>query len=554
MKNPTIRLIQVAVLAVVTTVSAVSWSQPGSGRRGGDFGNMMTSGGMTPDYMLRDLRRFETALDLTKEQLVIVEQILRDYDESFREASDTSRESIGDSFRSMRGNEDDPARQQSRELRTQMREIREKIDSARQLDGEDGMSALEERLNKELEVLRKDMQDLRVQQWSSPERQAAFEDVALLMQDQLRLKRKMKIEFEGDLVAILTDSQQALWPPLKRQLIRDRLLPRGRLSGETVDVMSLVDQQDYDDQTLVSLLPILSQWDEQVTAALERRDDHMVEHQGSLMTAMRTMDTGAGLSVMKEQANLAEAVRDINDSSVQDIVLVLPEDLGSKFDRIAKERGYPRIFRPTRVDRSFQAAMELDELEPDILNAMIELYEAFKLEVQYANEQIYSATHRWESQEQLDRMNRFAERMTGGSSERPESPIRKAQDDRRKIEDNYLEQLKLLLTPEQLEALGGLDARSQRGQRDDQRNRDRDNGDRDRGQRNFGNDREEFMQRFDKNGDGTIDESERQEIREFFRNGGGDRGGNRGGSDRGGRGGNSSGGGSGSGAPPPGRP
>ncbi len=534
MNLPSMRITQVIILAVVTTISSAATAQQTSGRRGGGFGSMMTTGGMTPDYMIRDLKRFEEALELTKEQVGIVEQILRDYDESFREASDTSRESIGESFGSMRGNEDDPARQQSQEMRTQMREIREKIDSARQLDGEEGMSVLQERLNKELEVLRQDMQELRVQQWQSPERQAAFEDVALLMQDQLRIKRQMKMEFEGDLVAILTESQLELWPPLKRQLIRDRLLPRGRLSGETVDVIGLVEQQEFEDEALLPLLPILSEWDEQVTSALESRDNHMIENQGSFMTAMRTMDTSGGLSVMKTQAKLAEAVRDLNDNAVQNIVLLLPEEQSSQFDRIAKERGYPRIFRATRVDRSFKAAMELEDLEPDILTAIKELYEAFTIEVGYANEQIYGATHRWEAQEQLDRMSRFAARMTGASSDRAESPIRKAQDDRRKIEDNYIEQLKLLLTPEQIDALGGLDARRQRGQLDDRSRGNWDNADRNRGgQRGMEGGREEFMQRFDRNGDGTIDESERGEIREFFRDGGG-RGNGGGGSQDGG--------------------
>ena len=142
MKNPSIKFMQVVVLAAVTTISTISWSQPSSSRRGGGFGSMMTTGGMTPDYMLRDLQRFETALDLTKEQMVIVEQILRDYDESFREASDASGESIRDTFSSMRSDENDPALQQSRDMRAQRREISEKLESARQLDGEEGMVSL----------------------------------------------------------------------------------------------------------------------------------------------------------------------------------------------------------------------------------------------------------------------------------------------------------------------------------------------------------------------------------------------------------------------------
>jgi len=49
----------------------------------------------------------------------------------------------------------------------------------------------------------------------------------------------------------LTEDQQVLWPPLQRQLTRDRLLPKGRLSGETVDVMGLVEQQEFDDTVLL---------------------------------------------------------------------------------------------------------------------------------------------------------------------------------------------------------------------------------------------------------------------------------------------------------------
>jgi len=526
MHFPSLKTMQVIALATVTTLSAFTIAQQTSGnRRGGGFINMMSGGGMTPDYMLRDLPRFQLALELEDQQTIIVEQILREYDESFRECSDASRESMGNSFQSMRGSEDDPARQRTQELRDRSRQIREKLESAQNLGDEEGMKELQERLNGELQSIRDEMQQARTEQWQSPERQAAFEEIALLLQDQLRLKRQMREEFEGDLVAILTEDQQSLWPPLERQLIRDRLLPRGRLSGETVDVMSLVDQQEYKDEVLITLLPVLQEWDEAVTSALTARDNHMVENQGALMSAMRTMDSNSGVDVMKTQGRLAEAVRDINDNAVGNIIMLLPEGLiREEFNSYAKERGYPRIYRPTRTDRAFKAAMELDDLEPDILQAINELFDALQIEMAYANEQVLEATHRWESQEQIDRMDRFAQRMSGTTSERPESPIRKAEDNRRSTEDNYLEQLRMLLTPEQIEALGGLQTRSERNAERGERGNwgsDRDRG----GNRGFEGGREGFMNRFDTDGDGTISESEREAIRNHFRNGGGLHGG-----------------------------
>lgn len=512
-------LIQTLTVALLTTVVL---AQPSGRRGGGGFSSMMSGGGMTPDYMLRDLQKFNDAFDLSEDQLMIVEQILRDYDESFREASDASQEGIGGSFRSMRGSEDDPASQKRDALRQRYRDVQDKLDAARKL-GEDADTAkMQENLQNEMNTIREEMQAVRAEQWQSAERQSAFEEISLLIQDQLRLKKKMKNELEGDLVVLLSEEQLALWPALQRQLIRDRLLPRGRLSGETVDVMALVDQQEFDADVLATLSPALDEWDVQVASALTAREDYIVETQGVLMSSMTTMDVSGGIDVMKTQGSLSESVRSINDLAIENIVLLLPSELSKAFDDEAKQRGYPRIFRTTRVERAYEAAQELEGLEADILSAIVDLEMAIVIELAYANEHILSETHRWESQENLDRMNRFAQRMSGGSSERAASPIREAEDAKRVIEDTYLEQLKMLLTEEQIEALGGLETSKDRESNRDREGRGAGSGYSDRGGRGgFEGGREEFIKRFDKNGDGEINEEERVAIREYFRNGGG---------------------------------
>ena len=187
MKLPSLKTLQIIAITVVTTIYVPSIAQNTGGRRGGGFSSMMSAGGMTPDYMLRDLQRFQIALELEDQQTMIVEQILREYDESFREASDASQNSIGESFRSMRGNEDDPARQQIQELRNRTREIREKLDSVQKLGGEQDMKELQDRLNAELSSIQEEMRQSRIEQWQSPERQAAFEELSFLVQDQLFL-------------------------------------------------------------------------------------------------------------------------------------------------------------------------------------------------------------------------------------------------------------------------------------------------------------------------------------------------------------------------------
>jgi len=521
----------VSQILAVTVLTAIAVAQPGRG--GGGFSSMMGAGGMTPDYMLRDLQQFVVVFELSDEQSVIVEQILRDYDESFREASDSSQDGIGNSFRSMAYNEDDPARAARGELRDRSNAIRDKLNSATDLGDEAGMEELKERLTQELDAIRDEMRQQRVEQWQSPQRQTAIEEVALLMQDQLRLKKQMRDEFEGDLVAVLTEEQLLLWPALERQLIRDRLLPRGRLSGESTDIMSLLEQQEYEEDVLAVLLPAIQEWDINITHALTARDEYLVENQGALMNAMSTMDVSGGIGVLQMQGRLSETVRYVNDTAVQNILVLLPENKVNQFDAVAKLSSYPRIYRQSRTDRAYEAALELEGLEPDTMQAIMDYQVSMENDIAGANEQILSATHQWESQEQVARMERMAQRMTGGTSERQENPIQQAEESKQEIEEMYLDLLRGLLTEEQIEALGGLKKRETR----EDRGRDGRQGGWNRGgnDRGFSGGREEFMKRFDKDGNGEISDKEREEIRDFFRSGGGHEGFD-GGQEQGGRG------------------
>jgi hypothetical protein len=99
-------------------------------------------------------------------------------------------------------------------------------------------------------------------------------------------------------------------------------------------------------------------------------------------------------------------------------------------------------------------------------------------------------------------------------------------DNRNRVDERYVEQLKALLTPEQQEALP-----AQRGGR----------GGGGGGWGGMGaseEQRAEFMKRFDKDGDGELSDEERQSMIEEFRGGRGGQGGGQGGQGgRGGRGG-----------------
>ena len=201
------------------------------------------------------------------------------------------------------------------------------------------------------------------------------------------------------------------------------------------------------------------------------------------MAAMRTMDTSSGIDVLKMQGRLAETVRYVNDTAVQNILMLLPEDKVNQFDAIAKQTCYPRIYRQSRTDRAYESALELEGLEPQTMQAIMDLQDSMESEIAIVNEQLLAATHGWEAKEQVARMERFAQRMTGGSSERQENPMQQAEENKRTIEDTYLELLRGLLTEEQIEELGGLEKRTSR------EDRGRGRGDRESGRDRGGNNR-----------------------------------------------------------------
>jgi hypothetical protein len=148
------------------------------------------------------------------------------------------------------------------------------------------------------------------------------------------------------------------------------------------------------------------------------------------------------------------------------------------------------------------------------------------------NTSLVSALRKSEGDDQVAQGTRMVSMMSGdfsggmpwggGRRDRDEDdPYRDGLEDRERIDERYVEQLRALLTPEQQEALP-----AQRGGR---------------GGGGWGGggmseeQRAEFMKRFDKDGDGELSDEERRAMIEEFRGG---RGGGRGGEGgQGGRGG-----------------
>ena len=167
-----------------------------------------------------------------------------------------------------------------------------------------------------------------------------------------------------------------------------------------------------------------------------------------------------------------------------------------------------------------------------MLAAVAALLVDCNLEMTAACENILAVIRRHDEPREVRFIERMIERQAGEqqNEQQETDPIRVVFDERDELDEVYLERLRNLLGEELVATLPGGEKRQDRGERRRGGFGGPDGGDREAR-------RAQFMKQFDTNGDGDIDETEREAIREHFRGMGG-RGGPGGGPGRGeGRGG-----------------
>ena len=520
--------------------------QGGRGGRGGGRGGMM--GGMRdirellePDFSRRDVPLFVEQLQLDDGQRAIIESLIEDYDDTFGAGSEEVQADLTDLGRSMMqsfmgGGGMGDMRERMRDTMGNIREEMEEIQAA---NGGQEMSSEERRA-----FFRERMQDVQQDMMQDASESGAMDEARGVMGEMLDILREwvserqlLKTEFVGNVEIQLSDDQLVLWPAFDRFLVREKSLPRGRLSGEEVNLFAVLDDVGLSEAAYAAIEPMLDEYEVQLHTALISRDTYLLTSAPRLYKAMQEGSVDDAERILKQQVQYRESVRNVNDNFRQQFADVIEDEVEKvALNRAFLEEAYDRIYRPTFGQRSFAAAMEIEDLDPDVLEAIMTLDGSFMAELTAKNMLLVSILRKTEGDEQVSQGTRMVSIMSGdfsggmpwgggrnrGGNADEEDPYREGMDERGRVDERYVEQLKSLLTPEQQEALP-----AQRGNRG--------GGGGGWGGGASEEQRAEFMKRFDKDGDGELSDEERQSMIEEFRGGRGGQGGGQGG--RGGRGG-----------------
>jgi len=266
---------------------------------------------------------------------------------------------------------------------------------------------------------------------------------------------KMRQQFLVNVEAILNRRQLDIYPQFRRHLRREKELPKGRFSGESVDLFHVINQLDLSPKVLEYIQPILNDYDVQLDSALEVRERQLRDSRLAMMTSIRDDDNASSLAIYDKQIDARIAVRRINDAFTSALYEALPEPVNTEFRNSVLEAAYPRIYRPTQVQRLFTAAKQLDGLSTETIDAIVALESEYLGELASVNEVILRLLQQFEPEEARYRASSFAARGDGQRPPKPTDPTRDEYRRRDEIGRQYTLRLQDLLTPEQFASLPG---------------------------------------------------------------------------------------------------
>ena len=479
-----------------------------------------------PDFMKRDVPLFNEQLGLEETQVVIIETIISDYEDEFTPAAEEARQAFQDSTRAMMqsfmgGMDQQAIGETFRTVQQQLEQIRQ--DSGAEVDPDTRRKLFEENFR----ALGEQMQTQRAANGGADETRRILADLSEVTREWSMKKALLRTMVIDGSKAVLSPTQMTKWDGFERFLRRERAMGNGVLSGESVNLIFVLDEAGLSQASIDLLKPALDVYELDLDMHLKNRDDFLLQSEAKLMKSVVDSDNTSAMNVVKRQIELRRAVRDCNDNYRSQMAARLSPEEAVLFATAVNKAAYERIFQRTGTHRAFEAALEF-ELEPSTYAMMNELFAAYQLDLGNLNERLVTATKKVEPEQRIkeaeqvlamidgtgDIVEMFSRGRRGGQggSGDPSDPTSVIYDERREKDDTFRERLEALLTPEQVEQLPRRGRGGQGGQ----------------GGMGFGNGKiadlpermQERAKEFDKNKDGTIDEAEAKQLMESMRSGG----------------------------------
>jgi len=266
--------------------------------------------------------------------------------------------------------------------------------------------------------------------------------------------KKQETAFFGDLRALLTPAQEAACPKVERTRRREVGLPRGSLSGESMDLVDVVNGLKLDDKAAATLAETLDQYEIELDRQLAAREKALGQEEG--------WEPGKPIDVEKMQARMKASreagalVQGVNQSYATRISGLLPEGSRSAFAEAVKKKSFPRVYRQSRFGKAVEAALKFEDLDSGQRQALQSLKDTYERDAAPLNESWANAVKDTEKSGDnggtlsMPGGGQFKMAFSEGEEKGPLADARKA---RRDLDNRSMDRLKGLLSAGQRDKL-----------------------------------------------------------------------------------------------------
>jgi Spy/CpxP family protein refolding chaperone len=347
----------------------------------------------TPDFLPRDLPIFVDALSLEEWQRPVLEVLLQDYDTDFNTAADG---------------------------------VRAKMASLKEVAAGANAERVLEMISEPLVA------------WTAE-------------------KKRLREDFLAGVRGTLGDTQVENWPRLERALRREKSLPLGELSGESIDLTIIVREVQPSPLALDEARNAIERYEVALDAALAVRDEALDSAIAPLLRAMSTSDANSGVAAQEAIMQKRVVVRGAQEAGIAAIRDALGGEYGPAFERRALEKSFPQVFRPDPITPLIEGAQALPDLTDDQktqLSALSAQY-GFDLNgVRSALVDAYKVAEPSEPRRRTELARQKAEDQTVRLTDAPQ--VEQAKKAREDLYEKYRNLLAGILSPEQRTAVPGF--------------------------------------------------------------------------------------------------
>jgi len=267
-------------------------------------------------------------------------------------------------------------------------------------------------------------------------------------------KQKLRERFVENVQAILSDEQVARWPKLEWAMRREKELPRGVLSGESLDLVTIARASEVPPEVMKASAKEITSYESAIDGALADRARQMSESQERIKAALVSNDNSAGLREIELIVAKRVALRDLQEKYIPILATAFGPQYGPPFRDRALREAFPTVYRPSSMIPYFAAARELPGLSADQttqLNALEAEYSKWYAQWQNNLAQVYRTEEPKKQSEEARR------RATQGQANvpKPSDPYRPMHDERDRYDDQTRETICKIVGPDLCEQLPG---------------------------------------------------------------------------------------------------